>query len=210
MVYTQIVSYRWKMDSSTNLLHKLTSSDAVCMGRCNPGSGVIPATRTFSSLSSPVSVSSPAKGLTCLGSTLDVVLTIIPLCQQYCDFTCCCIQFATGTEWCGVMVVWQEPPLPPRFSCAQSKGDPAAASLLVNLSRTSSRCSAWGVSKMFPDMSNTEDESVAALCDSRGEPSYIHHVRNRTQSRPTRDTSHLLASGSRVLSRSRREGHSSG
>jgi hypothetical protein len=198
------------MDSSTNLLHKLTSSDAVCMGRCNPGSGVIPATRTFSSLSSPVSVSSPAKGLTCLGSTLDVVLTIIPLCQQYCDFTCCCIQFATGTERCGVMVVWQEPPLPPRFSCAQSKGDPAAASLLVDLSRTSSRCSAWGVSKMFPDMSNTEDESVAALCDSRGEPSYIHHVRNRTQSRPTRDTSHLLASGSRVLSRSRREGHSSG
>jgi hypothetical protein len=198
------------MDSSTNLLHKLTSSDAVYMGRCNPGSGVIPATRTFSSLSSPVSVSSPAKGPTCLGSTLDIVLTIIPLCKQYCDFTCCCIQFATGTEWCGVMVVWQEPPLPPRFSCAQSKGDPAAASLLVDLSRTSSRCSAWGVSKMFPDMSNTEDESVAALCDSRGEPSYIHHVRNRTQSRPTRDTSHLLASGSPVLSRSRREGHSSG
>jgi hypothetical protein len=79
IAYMQIVSYRWKMDLSTNLLHKLTSNDAVCMGRCNPGSGVIPATRTFSSLLS----GKRSNMLPGLGSILDTKL-ILMLRHQYC------------------------------------------------------------------------------------------------------------------------------
>jgi hypothetical protein len=91
MVCMEVDSYRWKMDSSTNLLHKLTSNDAVCMVDATPGSGVIPATRTLASLLSPLLSGKRSNMLPDLGSTLDIVLTVMtPLDQwSFDDFTCC-------------------------------------------------------------------------------------------------------------------------